>query len=52
MDFAGWTNYFLSAISSAVQWMISIQIMGVPVLYALLAILIIGVVLRAVLFKA
>lgn len=52
MSFSHWLSWCSSVIVSAVDWMISITIFEVPVLYILLAIIIMGVVIRALPFRA
>lgn len=52
MTFSHWFSWCTSVIVSAVDWMQSINILNVPVLYILLAIIIMGVVIRAIPFRA
>lgn len=52
MTFSQWLSWCTSVIVSAVDWMKSITILNVPVLYILLAIIIMGVVIRAIPFRA
>lgn len=52
MTFSQWLSWCTSVIVSAVDWMTSITILNVPVLYILLAIFIMGVVIRAIPFRA
>ena len=52
MSFSHWLTWCTSVIVSGVEWMQSIKILGVPVLYILLAIFIMGVVIRAIPFRA
>lgn len=52
MSFSHWLSWCTSVIVSAVDWMQSIMILKVPVLYILLAIIIMGVVIRAIPFRA
>lgn len=52
MSFSLWLSWCSSVIVSSVDWMTSITIFKVPVLYILLAIIIMGVVIRALPFRA
>lgn len=52
MTFAQWLSWCTSVIVSGVEWMQSIRILNIPVLYILLAIIIMGVVIRAIPFRA
>lgn len=52
MKFSHWLSWCTSVIVSGVEWMQSIKILNVPVLYILLAIIIMGVVIRAIPFRA
>lgn len=52
MTFSQWLSWCTSVIVSGVEWMQSIKIFRVPVLYILLAIIIMGVVIRAIPFRA
>lgn len=52
MGFSHWVSWCTSVIVSGVEWMQSIKILNVPVLYILLAIFIMGVVIRAIPFRA
>lgn len=52
MTFSHWLSWCTSVIVSAVDWMTSIKVLNVPVLYILLAIFIMGVVIRAIPFRA
>lgn len=52
MTVSNWLSWALSVIVSAVNWMQSIELLGVPVLYILLAIFVMGVVIRAIPFRA
>ena len=47
-----WVNWFYTLIRTAVDWLISIQLFGTPVLYIFIGIAILGVILRALLYKA
>lgn len=52
MTFSNWVNWLLSVIVTAVNWLKSSMLLNVPLLYLLLAIFVMGVVIRAVLFRA
>ncbi len=52
MTFSQWLAWCTSVIVSGVDWMTSVTILNVPVLYILLAIIIMGVVIRAIPFRA
>lgn len=52
MPFSYWLSWCSSVIVSAVDWLISITLFNVPVLYILLAIFVMGVVIRAIPFRA
>lgn len=52
MTFSHWLSWCTSVIVSGVDWMQSIRILNVPVLYILLAIFVMGVVIRAIPFRA
>lgn len=52
MTFSSWINWLLSVIVSSVNWLKSATILNVPLLYLLLAIFVMGVVIRAILFRA
>lgn len=52
MTFSQWLAWCTSVIVSGVDWMTSVTILDVPVLYILLAIIIMGVVIRAIPFRA
>lgn len=49
---SSWLNWFLSLIVTAVDWLGTIDVLGISVLYFLIAIFIMGVVIRAVLYRA
>ena len=51
MTFSSWINWCLSVIVTAVNWLKSATILNVPLLYLLLGIFVMGVVIRAILFK-
>lgn len=52
MTFSNWISWALSVIVTAVNWLKSVTLLNVPLLYLLLAIFVMGVVIRAVLFRA
>lgn len=52
MTFSSWINWCLSVIVTAVNWLKSTMLLNVPLLYLLLAIFVMGVVIRAILFRA
>lgn len=52
MSFSSWVNWLLSVIVTSVNWLKSAILLNVPLLYLLLAIFVMGVVIRAILFRA
>lgn len=52
MSMSHWMTWCSSVIVSAVDWLIKITLFNVPVLYILLAIIVMGVVIRAIPFRA
>lgn len=52
MSFNDWASWFFSIILTSIHWLVNIEILSVPVLYILLAIFIMGVVIRAIPFRA
>lgn len=52
MSMSHWMTWCSSVIVSAVDWLTTITLFNVPVLYILLAIFIMGVVIRAIPFRA
>ena len=52
MTFSSWITWCLSVIVSSVNWLKSATLLNVPLLYILLAIFVMGVVIRAILFRA
>lgn len=52
MTFSSWVNWCLSVIVTAVNWLKSVTVFNVELLYLLLAIFVMGVVIRAILFRA
>ena len=51
MSLSHWLSWCSSVIVSAVEWLTKITLFNVPVLYILLAIFIMGVVIRAIPFR-
>ena len=47
-----WFNWFVSCITTAVQWLETVQVFGVPVIAFIVSVFVMGVVLRAALYKA
>lgn len=52
MSMSHWMTWCFSVIVSAVDWLTKITLFNVPVLYILLAIIVMGVVIRAIPFRA
>jgi steroid 5-alpha reductase family enzyme len=52
LSFSHWLSWCSSVIVSAVDWLTKITLLNVPVLYILLAIFVMGVVIRAIPFRA
>lgn len=52
MSMSHWMTWCCSVIVSAVDWLTKITLFNVPVLYILLAIIVMGVVIRAIPFRA
>lgn len=52
MSMSHWMTWCSSVIVSAVDWLTKITLFNVPVLYILLSIIIMGVVIRAIPFRA
>ncbi len=52
MSMSHWMTWSSSVIVSAVDWLTKITLFNVPVLYILLAIIVMGVVIRAIPFRA
>lgn len=52
MSMSHWMIWCSSVIVSSVDWLTKITLFNVPVLYILLAIIIMGVVIRAIPFRA
>lgn len=52
LSFSNWLTWCFSVIVSAVDWLTKITLFNVPVLYILLAVFVMGVVIRAIPFRA
>ena len=52
MTFADWMTWSLSVLSNGIKWLKSAVLLGVPVLYILIAVVVMGVVIRAIIFRA
>lgn len=52
MSFSHWLAWCSSVIVSAVDWLTKTTLFNVPLLYILLAIFVMGVVIRAIPFRA
>lgn len=52
MSVSQWFNWILSAIVTSVNWLKSISLFDVPVLYILLSITIMGIVISALIYRA
>lgn len=52
MTFADWLTWLLSVMTSGINWLKSAVLLGVPILYILLAVVVMGVVIRAIIFRA
>lgn len=48
---AEWITWFIALFQTCVQWLSSMQIMGVSVLWIMIAAFIMGVLVRALIFK-
>lgn len=46
-----WIQFFVALLATTVQWLTQMQIVGVPVFWILIAGFILGVLIRALLFK-
>lgn len=46
-----WIQFFVALLATTVQWLTQMQIVGVPVFWVLIAGFILGVLVRALLFK-
>lgn len=52
MIFNDWLNWSLSVIVTGVNWLRTCTLLGVPILYLLIGIFVMGVVIRAIPFRA
>ena len=52
MNVSSWLSWCLSVIVTCVNWLKSATLLNVPLLYLLLGIVVMGVVIRAILFRA
>lgn len=52
MNVFSWVSWLLSVIVTGVNWLQSATLLNVPLLYLLLGIVVMGVVIRAILFRA
>lgn len=52
MTFADWMTWCLSVLTNGIGWLKSAVLLGVPVLYILIAVVVMGVVIRAIIFRA
>lgn len=52
MSFSHWLTWCSSVIVSVVDWLTKTTLFSVPILYILLAIFVMGVVIRAIPFRA
>lgn len=52
MTVSSWVSWCLSVIVTGVNWLKSATLLNVPLLYLFLAIFVMGVVIRAILFRA
>lgn len=52
MSMSHWLTWCSSVIVSAVDWLTKITLFNIPVLYILLAIIVLGVVISAIPFRA
>ena len=52
MTFADWLTWCLSVLTNGINWLKSAVLLGVPVLYIFIAIVVMGVVIRAIIFRA
>lgn len=52
MSFSHWLTWCSSVIVSAVDWLTKTTLFNVPILYIFLAIFVMGVVIRAIPFRA
>lgn len=52
MNVSSWINFFLSVVVTAANWLRSATLLNVPILYLLIAIFVMGVVIRAIIYRA
>ena len=52
MSFTDWINFLLSCGVTALNWLRTTLIFGVPILYLLIGIFVMGVVIRAIPFRS
>lgn len=52
MSFTDWINFLLSCGVTALNWLRTTLILGVPILYLLIGIFVMGVVIRAIPFRS
>lgn len=52
MSFTDWINFLLSCGVTALSWLRTTLILGVPILYLLIGIFVMGVVIRAIPFRS
>ena len=52
MTVSQWINWLLSVILTAANWLRSTTLLSVPLLYILIAIAIMGVIIRALIYRA
>ena len=52
MTVSSWVSWCLSVIVTGVNWLKTATLLNVPLLYLLLGIVVMGVVIRAILFRA
>lgn len=52
MNVSQWLNFLLSVIVTAVSWLRDTTLLSVPLLYWLIALFVMGVIIRAILYRA
>ena len=52
MQLNEWLNWCLSVVLTGVNWLRTCTLLGVPILYLLIAIFVMGVVIRAIIYRA
>lgn len=52
MVLQNWFNWVLSCIVTSYNWLLSVNVFGVPLIYILVGIFVMGVVIRAIPFRA